>query len=73
MCFSATASFTSTALLIPAGLYACKLAKDTDLKCLPLALIPCFFGIQQGFEGVEWLAIHHHQTDIAHLTALGFL
>ena len=73
MCFSATASFTATTFLIPAGLYAYKLSKDTDLKYLPLALIPCIFGIQQGFEGVEWLAIHHHQPNIAHLAALGFL
>ncbi|MEM7795774.1 MAG: DUF6629 family protein [Cyanobacteria bacterium P01_C01_bin.118] len=73
MCFSAAASFTATALLIPAGLYACKLANDTDLRYLPLALIPCIFGIQQGFEGVEWLALKHHQPDIAHLAALSFL
>ncbi|MBT9315294.1 DUF6629 family protein [Leptothoe spongobia] len=73
MCFSATASFTATALLIPAGLYACKLAMDIDVRYLPVALIPCLFGIQQGFEGIGWLAIHHNQADIGYLAALGFL
>lgn len=73
MCFSATASFTATALLLPTGLYAGKLAWDCDRKYLPLALIPCMFGIQQGFEGIEWLAIHSQQTDLIRLAALGFL
>ena len=73
MCFSAAASFTATALLIPTGLYACKLAMDVDSKYLPLALIPCIFGIQQGFEGVEWLALHSAQPEIVHIAALGFL
>ncbi|MEM7065405.1 MAG: DUF6629 family protein [Cyanobacteria bacterium P01_B01_bin.77] len=73
MCFSATASFTATALLLPTGLYACKLAVDCDRNYLPLALIPCMFGIQQGFEGIEWLAIHSQQTDLIRPAALGFL
>ncbi|NEQ53828.1 MAG: hypothetical protein F6K11_27475 [Leptolyngbya sp. SIO3F4] len=73
MCFSATASFTATSLLIPAGLYACKLAVGINPRYLPVALIPCIFGIQQGFEGVQWLAIHNHQADVGHLAALGFL
>ncbi|NEZ64928.1 hypothetical protein D0962_19410 [Leptolyngbyaceae cyanobacterium CCMR0082] len=73
MCFSATASFTAATLLIPAGLYACKLAIDIDLRYLPGALIPCIFGIQQGFEGIEWLAIHGNQADTVHLAALGYL
>lgn len=73
MCFSATASFTATAFLVPAGLYACNLAMDKELKYLPLAFIPCAFGIQQGFEGIEWMAIHSNQANIVHLAALGFL
>ncbi|MGD1854766.1 MAG: DUF6629 family protein [Leptolyngbyaceae cyanobacterium] len=73
MCFSATASFTAAALLLPTGLYACKLAVECDRRYLPLALIPCMFSIQQGFEGMEWLAIHGQQADLIRLAALGFL
>ncbi len=73
MCFSATVSFTASALLIPTGLYACALAINRDRQYFPLALIPCVFGIQQGFEGGVWLAMHHNQADIARLGALGYL
>ncbi|MEL7507355.1 MAG: DUF6629 family protein [Cyanobacteria bacterium J06554_1] len=73
MCFSATASFTATTCLIPTGLYACNLAMGTDRRYLPLALIPFVFGIQQSFEGIQWLAIHNQQTDTTRLAALGFL
>ncbi len=73
MCFSAIASFTATALLIPTGLYACKLAWDKDTQYLPLALIPCAFGIQQGLEGIEWLGLTHHQIALIRPAALGFL
>ncbi|MEA5464850.1 DUF6629 family protein [Leptothoe sp. PORK10 BA2] len=73
MCFSAIASFTAAALLIPTGLYACKFAWDRDIRYLPLAFIPCAFGIQQGFEGVEWLGLAHQQIDLIRPAALGFL
>ena len=73
MCFSATASFTAAALLIPMGLYACKRSTDLGRRYLPLALIPCLFGIQQGFEGIVWLAIQNQQADMMQLAALGFL
>lgn len=73
MCFSATASFTATALLIPLGLYASTTAWLRDSRYVPLATMPLFFGIQQGIEGIEWLHIHSHQTDLIRLGALGFL
>lgn len=73
MCFSATASFTATAFLIPTGIYACKLAIQKDSRYLPFALTPCLFGIQQGLEGIEWLSLTHHQANLAQFAALGFL
>ena len=48
MCFSASASFTASAVLIPLGLYSNHLAtrhERPDYK--PLALVPFFFGVQQ--------------------------
>ncbi|MFA6091312.1 MAG: DUF6629 family protein [Elusimicrobiota bacterium] len=55
MCFSATASFTAGAALAPAGGYCVWSAfKNRDLRRLPLAMVPAFFGIQQFFEGMVW-------------------
>ena len=73
MCFSATASFTAAALLIPTGLYSCKLAWDKNIRYLPLAFILCAFGFQQSFEGIEWLGFVHDQLSLIHPAALGFL
>ena len=73
MCFSATASFTSAALLVPISIYASKIAWSKDSRYLPLALIPLVFGIQQGFEGIFWLLLNDNQANLLRLVALGFL
>lgn len=73
MCFSATASFAASALLIPSGIYCIKLAIAKDPDYLPLAFTPLAFGIQQALEGIVWLGIdsnNFHDIDIA---SLGFL
>ena len=60
MCFSASASFTASAVLMPLGLYSHHLASHQerpDYK--PLALVPFFFGVQQFVEGLERTALHH--------------
>lgn len=73
MCFSATASFAASALLIPSGIYCIKtaLAKDTDY--LPLAFTPLAFGIQQALEGVVWLGINSNNFHDVDIGSLGFL
>ncbi len=53
MCFSATASFFSSAVLGVIGIIT--LSKVRDQKILPLALIPLIFALQQGVEGIVWL------------------
>jgi hypothetical protein len=69
MCFSATASFTASALLSAGGIIA--LSKTKDRYQIPLAIIPLIFGIQQGLEGIVWLA---NPTEPAHyLGVYGFL
>jgi hypothetical protein len=73
MCFSATASFAASALLIPIGVYCIKtaLAKDTDY--LPLAFTPLAFGIQQALEGVVWLGINSNNFHDVDIGSVGFL
>jgi hypothetical protein len=73
MCFSTAASFTTAALLLPLGIYASKIAWFKDSRYLPLTIIPIFFGIQQGMEGMEWLSINSNQADVIRFWALGFL
>ena len=75
MCFSASASFTASAVLVPLGLYSHHLAtrhERPDYK--PLALVPFFFGVQQFIEGLEWTAIDGGNIEpLATLAGLGFL
>ena len=60
MCFSAAASFSSAALLVPLGIAAVKRSwRDHRPELLPLALMPVGFGLQQGLEGVVWLGLNH--------------
>lgn len=53
MCFSATASFTSAALLLGTGAVTLRRARVARER--PFAAIPLLFGIQQLTEGVLWL------------------
>lgn len=55
MCFSATASFTASAVLGAAGAASVKKAKKDALF---LALIPLMFSVQQFLEGIVWLLPH---------------
>lgn len=76
MCFSAVASFTSAALLLPLGIYASKIAWLKDSRYLSLTIVPICFGIQQSIEGMEWLSLQSNQDnqpDIVRFWALGFL
>lgn len=58
MCFSAAASFAAAATLLPMGLAAVRSSARKGLKAiLPLALAPACFGLQQGLEGIVWLAV----------------
>jgi hypothetical protein len=64
MCFSASASFTASAVLMPLGLYATHIARTTDQKdYVPLALTPFFFGVQQLTEGLVWTGIDNGRTE----------
>lgn len=57
MCFSATASFTAAAVLLPAGLYSVHRALNVNRRFLMFACVPIFFAVQQFMEGLVW---HYH-------------
>jgi hypothetical protein len=54
MCFSAEASFTAAAVLVPAGVLGLRRAYQTDRRYLAFAALPVYFGLQQLFEGFVW-------------------
>jgi hypothetical protein len=73
MCFSATASFTTAAILLPVATYTIGTALKTDRRYLGFATFPLFFGIQQVLEGGLWIEIAQSDAAQSHLYALGFL
>jgi hypothetical protein len=66
MCFSATASFTAAAVLIPTGIYATRAALIQNRSYLLFGLTPIIFGIQQFIEGGIWLSLQNQQILWAH-------
>ncbi len=56
MCFSATASFTAAAILLPLGGLSLQRAWRDDRRYLALGALPLLFGVQQLFEGLVWHA-----------------
>jgi len=73
MCFSMTASFTTAAILIPAGIYCLKQANQLDKPYWAFTLFPFMFGLQQLLEGGVWYALLNGDLINAHAFALGFL
>lgn len=55
MCFSASASFITSAVLFVGGVAAVKIS--TDKRQLPFATIPFIFSFQQFSEGILWLSL----------------
>lgn len=73
MCFSATASFVSSAVLIPAGGFSLAQAWRADRRFLTLAAFPALFGVQQVMEGWVWLGTEAGTGSNPRVAALGFL
>ena len=79
MCFSASASFTAAAVLVPIGIYGTHIARTTDQKAYaPLAMTPAFFGTQQLIEGFQWVSRGDNPAaapsePLSSITAMGFL
>ncbi|MED5468647.1 MAG: hypothetical protein VX542_00065, partial [Cyanobacteriota bacterium] len=80
MCFSASASFTAAAVLMPLGLYTHHLASEANRPGYkPLALVPFFFGLQQFIEGFLWVGLDNGDAvaapiePLTTITSVGFL
>lgn len=69
MCFSATASFSASALLGVTGLACLQVAEKKQDKLL--ASLPLLFAIQQFIEGLLWL--YHANGMVTYLFAYAFL
>lgn len=81
MCFNATASFVTAAVLIPAGVATLRRVTSSNHHLVFLAAFPLLFGVQQLLEGLLWLSlgdplaglIGAPSTDSGTVAALGFL
>jgi hypothetical protein len=57
MCFSATVSFTTAAVLLPSGMYCLTFSNQIDRRYRVFAILPFMFGLQQTLDGALWLAM----------------
>lgn len=72
MCFSAPASFTTAAILIPVGIYSLYKTYKMAQTYWLFSLYPLVFGIQQGIEGWLWLILDTSDNTSVRIPALGF-
>lgn len=68
MCFSATASFAASAVLVSTGAVATKV--NTNPRNKMFAGIPFIFGAQQAAEGVVWMTLQHQEWASLHRVAV---
>lgn len=73
MCFSATASFTAAALLLPAGVLGTQRAYRIDRRYVAICALPLLFGIQQLLEGIVWIAGANQTYDQVKTFSLGYM
>ena len=73
MCFSATASFTASAVLLPAGTLALRRAYTTDRRYLALCALPFLFGVQQLMEGFVWTYGARGESSLVGTFSLGYM
>ena len=73
MCFSAEASFSAAAVLVPVGLYALSKARRDMPGWALFASFPLVFGVQQALEGVVWIGLGSGDTELTYCAARGYL
>lgn len=73
MCFSAEASFSAAALLVPVGLYTVSKARREMPGWTLFASFPLVFGVQQALEGAVWLGLDAGDPELTYCAARGFL
>lgn len=73
MCFSASASFATSAVLLPLGVMSLRRLSTADSGYRTFAAFPLLFGVQQFLEGVLWLSLAGDSAVPPKLPALAFL
>ena len=73
MCFSSHASYISSAILFPAGIYGVIKSLNANKQYLLLSLIPLIFSLQQLSEGIIWDALALQRYDLIDYGALTYL
>ncbi len=73
MCFSAEASFVTSAALLPAGIFCIRRAEAERRDCLPLSAIPVMFSVQQFCEGLVWVGLERSDQELTRIGSLTFL
>jgi hypothetical protein len=73
MCFSATASFTAAAVLMPLGVVSVARAWGGERRYLALAALPLLFSAQQLLEGMVWRSGEAGDTAAVTIYSLGYM
>lgn len=73
MCFSATGSFGTAVILLPAGAYCIWEAARKDRRYLALAIFPLAFSFQQFCEGAVWLELANGTASPPNAAELAYL
>ncbi len=73
MCFSATASFALSGVLVPIGVFTIAKARRHAPASVPFAAFPLAFGLQQALEGAVWLGLAADNTGLVAAASRGFL
>lgn len=73
MCFSATASFGSAALLLVGGALCTTHAIKNDKSYLLLAITPLLFALQQASEGAVWIGHNENLISLTKASSILFL
>ena len=73
MCFSVSASFAASSVLIPVGIYCLYKARKINHHYWVFALYPLVFGIQQAVEGWLWLTLGAPDDVSTRMPALSFI
>lgn len=73
ICFSASASFTSSALLIPAGVYSVRKALQLKREYLLISSFLFLFSLQQAIEGLVWLSFRKGDLEYIQIFSKAFL
>ncbi len=73
MCYSAEVSFGSSVALISVGGWCLRTAYHKVRWIWPLAIVPCFFAVQQAAEGFVWIGLENNANELVKYSASIYL